>query len=470
MPELLLALDVGTTTARALVFEADGVVIGLGRASLRSHAPRPGLVEQDAGKVWLAARGVIADALRRAHRAPGDVAAIGVTTQRTSIVVWDRKSGKPLAPMVVWSDLRGGIRAQELLKAGFVLGPQQAATKLESVIADVSARGSDIAWGNIDSYLIWRLTGGGAHVTDRSQAWPTGYLDLGTMQWNERLISHQGFDLRMFPTLADTWGPIAVTSPKVFGAAVQIAADVADQQSALIAHGETAKVTYGTSASLDVATGADLVFKSPTTPPFVLFSSGGETRFCVEGMVLSAGSALDWLRGACGLGGCIQFERLARSVEDTAGAAFLPSLQGLGAPYGDPARRGALVGLSASVSQAHIARAGLEGVAFRTREVFDSVFELTGRAPPEVIGVDGGLTANETFLQIQADLLGRPVRRHAVHEATAAGAALAAARGVGLVSVTDTGPIFRYDRTIEPHISADEAESRFVAWRAQVYP
>jgi glycerol kinase len=467
MPELLLALDIGTTTARAMLFSPAGTVEGMARAPLTSQAPGPGRVEQDADRVWAAARRVIAGALSAAARAPADLAAVGVTTQRTSIVVWDRASGRPLAPIVVWSDLRGAERSQELLQAGFFLAPQQAATKLESVLA--GAAGPGVAWGAIDSWLIWKLSGGAVHATDRSQAWPTGYLDLATMQWNQHLIAHQGLDPGLFPSLVDTWGPIGLTDARVFGAAVPITADVADQQAALIAHGETAKVTYGTSATLDVSTGSELVFRSPTAPPFVVSHVDGHTRFCVEGMVLSAGSALDWLRTTCGLGGHARFESLAAGVEDGAGAAFLPALQGLGAPYGDPGRRGALTGLSPSVTAAHLARAGLEGVAFRVREAFDHVHALIGVAPPEVLGVDGGLTANRTFLQIQADLLARPVRRHAIPEATAAGAAIAAARGVGLLGPADTGAFTRYDPPIEPRLSADEAESRFAHWRAQVH-
>nr|MDQ2861380.1 FGGY-family carbohydrate kinase [Pseudomonadota bacterium] len=243
------------------------------------------------------------------------------------------------------------------------------------------------------------------------------------------------------------------------------------QQSALIAHGMaagTAKVTYGTSATLDVGTGGEFLFKSPTTPPFVLSHTAGETRFCLEGMVLSAGSALDWLRVVCRLGGHARFEALAASVPDSAGAAFLPALNGIGAPHGDPARRASLTGLTASVTPAHIARAALEGVAFRVREVFDHVFGLTDFTPPDVLGVDGGLTANETFLQIQADLLGRPVRRHAIPEATAAGAALCAGRGWGLLSPADACAFTRYDRVFEPAIGAGEALARFSRWRAQI--
>jgi glycerol kinase len=472
MPELLLALDVGTTTARAAVFTPGGVLEGLDRAPLACRAPRPGWVEQDAAKVWRAARRVIAGALASAGRAPADLAAIGVTSQRTSIVIWDKATGAPLSPLVIWSDLRGAGRARELLAAGFFLAPQQAAAKLEAVLAGVAAPRRRLAWGNIDSYLIFRLSSGAVHATDASQAWPTGYLDLATGGWNRALIDHQGLDEAMFPRLTDTWGPIAVTAPGFLGAAVPIAADVADQQSALIAHGEAAgvaKVTYGTSATLDAGTGREFVFKSPTAPPFVLSSVGGETRFCLEGMVLSAGGALDWLRRACRLGVHARFEALAASVPDAGGAAFLPALNGLGAPQGDPTRRASLTGLGPSVTGAHLARAGLEGVAFRVREVFEHVFGLTDFPPPEVLGVDGGLTANQTFLQVQADLLGRPIRRHAIAEATAAGAALCAARGVGLLTEADAAAFTRYDKVFEPTIGADEAEARFAAWKGQVH-
>jgi len=472
MPEHLLAIDVGTTTARAAVFTAGGVLEALAAAPLTSRAPRPGWVEQDASHVWRATRRVIANALTRAGRAAADLAAIGVTSQRTSILVWDRATGAPLSPLVVWSDLRGADRARQLLAAGFFLAPQQAAAKLEAVLANVEAPRHRLAWGNIDSFLIWKLSGGAVHATDASQAWPTGYLDLSTMGWNRGLIAHQGLDEAMFPRLADTWGTLGVTAPRVFGAAVPIAADVADQQSALIAHGMragVAKVTFGTSATLNVNTGAEFIFKSPTAPPFVHYRVGGETRFCLEGMVLSAGGALDWLRSACRLGGHARFEALAASFPDAAGAAFLPALNGLGAPHGDPTRRASLTGLGASVTAAHIAHAALEGVAFRVREVFDHVFGLTGFAPPEMLGVDGGLTANETFLQVQADLLDRPIRRHAIREATAAGAALCAGRGVGLLAESDARAFTRFDKVFEPAIGAGEAEARFSAWSEQVY-
>ncbi len=472
MPELILAIDVGTTSTRAAVLTPDGRIAGLASAPLKSIAPRPGWVEQDAARVWTSTRRVIAGALSAAGRTAADLAAAGITTQRASIVVWDRVTGEPLSPMVVWSDLRGAPRAAGLAEAGFMVVPQQSATKLEAVLDHVDAPRDRIAWGNIDSFILFRLSGGGVHVTDRSQAWPSGYLGFPDLGWNARLIEHQGLDAAWFPTLTDTWGPLGVTAASVLGAQIPITADIADQQSALIAHGEaagTAKITWGTSATFDLATGSAFMFPAPSAPPLLVSSVAGDTRWCVEGMVLSAGSGLDWLRSTCGLGGHARFETLAASVSDTAGAAFLPALQGLGAPHGDPSRRGALSGLSASVGRGHLARAGLEGLAFRAREMVEHIYGATDFAPPQALGVDGGLTANDLFLQVLADLLGRPVRRHATPEATLLGAAIGAGRGAGLLAEAEADALRRFDDPVTPAIGADESASRFAAWRAAVY-
>ena len=473
MPEAILAIDVGTTSVRAAVVWPDGRIAGLAAEPLISATPAPGRVEQDAGRVWAATRRVMARALEAERLAPADIAAIAVTTQRASAVAWDRATGEPLSPMVVWSDLRGAGRAGELLQSGFMLAPQQSATKLESLFAGIDAPAGRVCWGNIDSYLIFRLTGGATHATDRSQAWPSGYLSFPDLGWNQRLIDHQGLDPAMFPILVDTWGPIGVTDPAVFGAATPIAADVADQQSALIAHGETAgaaKITFGTSATFDLATGATFRFPGPSTPPLLVSSVAGDTRWCVEGMVLSAGSALDWMRATFGLGDLAAFGDLAGSVPDAGGAAFLPALQGLGAPHGDPTRRAGLTGLTSAVGRGHLARAGLEGLAFRAREVLDHVFAGDDLVAPDAIGVDGGLTASPLFLRVLADLTGRTVRRHATPEATLLGAAICAGRGVALLGDADIAAMRRFAPPVEPAIAADEAAARFAAWRAAVYP
>jgi glycerol kinase len=323
------------------------------------------------------------------------------------------------------------------------------------------------------AFLIWKLSGGRAHIMDRSQAWPTGYLDLSTLGWNLGLLTLQGLAIGMFPTLCDTWGPLGVTDSALLGAAIPICADIADQQSALIGQGcegaGEAKVSYGTSATLDVSTGGAFLHPDPNFPPFILSSVQGTHQFCLEGMVFTAGAALDWLRDRFAFGDHAGFEALAASVEDCEGVAFLPALQGIGAPHGDPTRRALLAGLGGASGRGHIARAGLEGVAFRVCEIFDRVYALTELPRPAALRVDGGLTANDTLMQIQADLLGLPVARHAHREATAAGAAICAARGIGLLRLDETANFVQHDRTFEPRLSRDEAQSRRATWSLKVH-
>jgi glycerol kinase len=474
MPELLLALDAGTSNVSAALFSPVGDLLASAGAPVRSRSPHPGWVEQDANRIWRQARAAMAAALDRAGRTPGDVAAIGVTSQRASAVVWDRAIGRVLSPLVSWSDLRGVGQAEELRAAGFMIVPQMAAAKLEAVVASapdatgLAARGR-LAWGNIDAFLIFKLSGGALHVTDRSQAFPTGYLNLATLDWNDALIAHQGLDPASFPNLVDTWGPLGVSAISALGAEIPICAVIADQQSALMAHGGAPKVTFGTSATLNVPTGGQLMMRGASVPPFILSSVAGQTRFCLEGMVNSAGSALDWLRRTCGLGTIARFEALATACPDAAGTVFLPALQGLGAPHGDLQRRGTIGGLSMAVGPGQLARAGIEGVAFRVREAFDHIFGDATLTAPETLYVDGGLTGSESLMQAQADMLARPVARHAVREATACGAAICAGRGVGLLGEADVAAFARYDRTFAPRLGRDEADARFEAWRGAVY-
>ncbi|HEY7899809.1 MAG TPA: FGGY-family carbohydrate kinase [Caulobacteraceae bacterium] len=465
MPEFILALDAGTTSVRAAIFGLDGTVRGQSATTLVTHHGAGGLAEQDAETVWNAVRQVIAGALAGASLNPADIAAIGLATQRTSAVVWDRRGGAALTPLVLWSDLRGTETARALAANGFPVAPQQAAAKLGAMLATLDVPASRMAWGGLDSFLIFRLSGGAAHITERSQAWPTGYLDLADLGWNRRLIAHQAIDAGLFPMLVDSWGALAVTDPSAFGARVAIAADLADQQSALLAHGAgAAKITFGTAAAMDVDTGAALVFVGAGLPPLIASSVGGQSRFCVEGMINSAGQAIDWLRERFALGDHALFDTLAGDVVDTAGAAFLPALPGLGAPDPDPARRAMLTGLSGAVERGHLARAGYEGVAFRVRQVVERLAEIPGLALPEVIGLDGGLSRSAVFVQILADLIGAPVRRHAFADATLLGAALAAARGAGLAVEEDA--LIRFKTPVAPRLSRDAATQRFMDWKA----
>lgn len=471
MPEHILALDVGTTSVRAAVVAPNGVLAGLNAAPIRSVAPGPGRVEQDAEAVWRATRKVIASALSGAGRTAHDLAGLGFTSQRASAVVWDRRTGRALTPMVVWSDLSGVAAAGALAQSGFMVAPQQSATKLPALIARAQAPAAALAWGNIDSFILYRLSGGGAHVADRSQAWPSGYLSLMDLNWNPALISHQNLPQTAFPTLVDSWGRLGATAAKVLGAEISIGCDIADQAAAVLAHGEaegTAKFTFGTAGAYDVVTGPRLVFSPPAAAPLLGSVAGGQICWTAEGMINSAGSALDWLRGACGLGGHERFAGLAARAHSSGGAAFLPALQGLGAPHGDAARRGLLAGLNPASGQAEIALAGLEGVAFRAREIIQAVDAASGVDDDRTLRVDGGLTRSRMFLQVLADATGRAVLRHATPEATLLGAAMAAARGCGVWSESDLSALRRYAPAVEPRISADEGAARFAAWRTSV--
>ena len=472
MPELLLALDAGTTTIRACLFTAAGDLLRVASRPVVTRSPLPGRVEQDASEIWAQARAVAAEALD--GRSLGEVAGIGVTSQRASAVIWDRRTGEPLSPLVVWSDLRGRARAAELQALGFPLSPQQAATKLEAMLAEVrrTAPAADLAFGNIDSYLVFRLTG--VHATDRSQAWPSGYVDLASLGWNTRLLEAQGLDPALFPALVDTWGPIGDARIEGLSGTSLLCAIIADQQAAQIGHGAEArgqiKATLGTSATVSLSTGTEFMWRGGTIPPFIQDSVAGQTRFCLEGMVNTAGAAVDWLRRTFSLGDQVQFAALLEGSPDSGGVAFLPALQGLGAPYGDLTRRGGLTGLSLASTPEHVARAGVEGVAFRVREVFDHLLAQTGTAVPDTLRVDGGLTGSDGLMQALADSLARPVERHGHREATSAWAAVCAARGAGLLSAAETAGFARFDRTYQPRTTGQEAADRLAAWRARVLP
>ena len=448
--------------------DGDGRILGLNGAPLITRYPAPGRAEQDADAVWRTTRAVARRALAGAGLSARQIGAVALTTQRASGVLWDRQSGRAASPLVLWSDLRGAGRAGELLAAGYPLSPQQPATRLESMVAESGRAPGELAWGGLDSWLIWRLSGGGMHVADRSQAWPSGYLSLPDLAWNERLIEHQGLGELTFPRLTDTFGAVGELNSRVLGAALPITASVADQQAALVAHGEapgTAKITWGTSGTFDLMTEGLDFSGLPSLPPLVVWQADGATRHCIEGMILAAGSAVDWLRRTMGIAHIQAFDRAASACEDSAGACFLPALYGLGAPHGQPAARGRLVGLSAQTGRGHIARAGYEGLAWRAREIIERAGLPTGVS----IGVDGGLTRSAGFLQILSDALGRPVRPLASREATLLGAALLARRGAGLGGEAAFRAGLATGHAVQPTIDPARSAARFEAWTAAVY-
>ena len=468
----VLAIDAGSTSVRALVVGADLEVLGRAQVHAVVSYPAPGRVEQDAIQLWAATEAVIDRALSDAGITPKAVAAIGIAAQRGNIVVWDPKTGNPVAPLVSWQDTRGTARAVELIAQGFLISHQMAAAKIESVL-DALGRGRErirsraLLWGNIDTYLAWRLSGGEIHAMDHGQACATGYYDYFTGDWNSVLLDAQGLDASALPALSETTRHFGDTAAGVFGAKCPITALVADQQSASIAEGcllpGESKTTFGTAAALEVNTGTELMLANGAYP-MVLWTRDGVRSFCIEGMVNSAGAMIDWAVTELGIApSAAELSRLAATVPDTGGAFVLPALQGLGAPHGDASRHAAIGGLTRATTRAHIARAVLEGIAFRLREVRDAV--ATVMPPIGALRADGGASRSDTLMQIQADALGTPVERLATAEASALGAAVSAGVGAGLWPPDHGAVLRRIDRTFEPRRSTDETEGRFARWR-----
>ena len=476
MPEFVLGLDVGTTSAQAMVVDLTGQVLGRAKTRLETQHTLPGRAEQDPRAVWEVVQSILSAALSDAGCGAADLATMGVTTQRSSVVIWDRKTAEPLTPLILWMDLRGLERAATLLERGFIAAPHAAVAKLEAALREVPngqarAQAGELAWGTLDSFLIYRLTGGAVHTTDYSNAWSTCYLDLGTLRgWNEALLDFQGLPLSLFPDLCDTYGELGATASSVIGAEVPIGALVADQQSGMFAHHAFSagdwKATYGTSATLMMSTGPVPDFTSKLTP-MLQYGKGDESLFACEGMVVSAGTLIDWLVRDLGLFGSVEdLLAAAAAAGGSDGVAIVPALQGLGAPHNDSTRRASIVGLSGASTRSEIAFAALESIAFRIREIAQSAGETEGITLGEDLPVDGGLTASDLMLQIQADILGRPVTRHVEPEATTLGACVAAALGAGLVTKEGSAELARVARRFEPRQDVGEADARFEHWRS----
>lgn len=474
MPDHVLSIDAGTTSVRVLIVGADGAVRAKTRETLPIHYPAPGRVEQDAEHIWRTTELLITAALSQAGIAARDIAAIGITSQRSSCVVWDRATANPESPLVSWQDLRGVDTAATLRREGFEIFPQAAAAKLPAVLDAVSngrRRAADgaLAWGNIDSFLVYKLSAGAQHITDPSQACATGYFDYAIGGWAARLLEIQTLPASFFPALVDSAGQLAEADSAVFGATVPIAAILGDQQSAALAQqcrepGD-GKVTYGTSGTANIHTGHEIA-SAPGAYPLVLRRKNGVTDYCLEGMVITAGAVFDWLAGGLGLlDDPAEVQRVGEEASDTGGVYVLPALQGLGSPHADPERRGLIVGLSRGTRKEHLVRATLEGIAFRVREMLDAIYAGAHLTTPSQLRADGGAAANDLLLQLQADILGRPVERMAPLEATAYGAAIEAGKAAGLWSEQDTAGFRHVDGVFEPRGSKDEQELRYAAWR-----
>jgi len=484
----ILVIDAGTTGIRALVYDDACAVHGQAYTEFPQYHPGPDRVEQDAEEIWQAARSMIAAALDQAGLEPSQVTAIGITNQRATTVVWDRRTGDPVTRAIVWQDTRTADRGAELAPqwgekvyahTGWALAPVYSALSLEWILThDENARAladaGHLAFGTIDSWLIHRLTGGAAHVISASNASVTGSYDLLTNTWYEEWLTALGIPVSMYPEVRDDSGDLGTTDPAVFGAAVPITGAIADQHSALFAQGcvrpGMVKCTHGTGTFLDMTIGTTPVIDTSSgLTSQIAWRMGGETVYALEGYAGSTGAAVQWLRdGARIIESSAESEEVARTVPDNGGVYFVPALTGLSAPYWDAYARGTILGISPGTTRGHLARATLEGIVFSVRDFVDTMARVSGH-PITTIAVDGGASRNDLLMQIQADQLGATVVRPRNTEATSVGAALMAGLAVGVWPDVETAlSTLEVEATFEPAMSEAERAAGYEAWTRAV--
>ena len=479
----LLALDQGTTSSRALVIDYSGKVIAVGQKEFTQFFPQPGWVEHDPNEIWVSQLGVASDAIIRANISLGDIAAIGITNQRETAVVWDRKTGEPIFHAIVWQDRRTApicdqMRAdglEELIdsKTGLVIDAYFSGTKVRWMLENVPgarerAERGELAFGTIDSWLIWKLTEGKVHVTDETNASRTMLFNIHTRAWDDELLKALHVPRSMLPA--------AKSSSEVYGeatvstlAGVPIAGIAGDQQAALFGQmcskPGMVKNTYGTGSFMLMNTGTKPIASKNKLITTIAWRQGGQTYYALEGSVFITGAVVQWLRDGLGIiKTSAEVETLAASVEDSGGVLFVPAFVGLGAPHWDAYARGAIVGLTRGSTGAHIARAALESIAFQVTDVLTAMEADSGIKVAE-LRVDGGACANNLLMQTQADLLGVPVVRASNPETTAMGAAYLAGLAVDFYKSTDEiSSQWGSDRTFEPKIGSDERQKLRVRW------
>jgi glycerol kinase len=499
MASVVAAIDQGTTSTRCLLFDHDARVVALEQVEHRQSFPRGGWVEHDAAEIWSNTRYVLAGAVARAELRPGDVAAVGITNQRETTVVWDRSTGTPIAPAIVWQDTRtqdiceqlgalGGGAERYRDRVGLPLATYFAGPKLRWLLDNVDgararAERGELAFGTIDSWLVWNLSGG-EHVTDATNASRTMLMDLDTLQWDADIAAEMGIPLGLLPEIrssSEVYAPVRERGPL---AGVPIAGILGDQQAAMFGQacllpGE-AKNTYGTGNFLLLNTGTDKVLSDNGLLTTVCYAlPGQEPVYALEGSIAVTGSLVQWLRDNLGLiSSAAEVEQLAGSVPDNGGAYFVPAFSGLFAPYWRAEARGAIVGLTRFVNRGHLARAALEATAFQTREVVEAMkadcdtLRSQGRAGGvelTELKVDGGMVVNDLLMQFQADILEVPVVRPVVAETTALGAAYAAGLAVGFWSSTDEiRANWAAGRRWEPAMGADRRAALYADWKKAV--
>ncbi|MCG8592410.1 MAG: glycerol kinase GlpK [Proteobacteria bacterium] len=484
MARYVMALDQGTTSSRAILFDEAGGVAGIAQLEFEQHFPQPGWVEHDAGEIFDSQLWAAREVLKQAGASAGDLAAIGITNQRETTVVWDRATGEPIHRAIVWQsrqtapicdDLRArGLDEEVRARTGLLIDAYFSGTKVRFVLdavpgAQERAERGELCFGTVDSWLLFRLTGGRVHATEPSNASRTLLYNIHERDWDDTLLEALRVPRAMLPEVRDSSGVFGETEPEFLGGSVPIAGIAGDQQAALYGQGCTApglaKNTYGTGCFLLMNTGSEAPRSETGLVTTVAWSRAGEVEYALEGSIFVAGSAVQWLRdGLRIVESAAESEAAARSVEDTGGVYLVPAFVGLGAPYWDERARGVLVGITRGTSREQIVRATLESIAYQTRDVVDCLSRDSGLAL-QALRVDGGACQNDFLMQFQADILGVPVERPPVLEVTAYGAARLAGEAVGFGSASS---VAAEGTRFEPSLSADRRDALYAGWQRAV--
>ena len=488
MADCVLALDQGTTSSRAILFGRDGRPIASAQEEFEQIYPQPGHVEHDPEAIWKSQLDVAKEALSRGRRNPTDVAALGITNQRETTVIWDKSTGKPVANAIVWQSritapICDRLKAEGLEKTfrertGLVVDAYFSGTKIAHLLETIPglrsrAEKGEVLYGTVDSFLIWRLTGGKRHVTDYSNASRTLVYNIHKLDWDDELLRILKIPRAMLPEVKPSSAVYGETDRSLLGASLPIASDIGDQQAATFGQAcfepGAAKNTYGTGCFMLMNTGEKPVPSKNGLITTIGWGLGGKVTYCLEGSVFIAGAVVQWLRdGLKMIATAPDIEKLAASVPDSAGVFLVPAFVGLGAPHWNQGARGTIVGLTRGVTTAHIARAALESMAYQTREVLDAMQQDSG-TPLGVLKVDGGASVNNLLMQFQSDVLGVDVQRPVVQETTALGAAYLAGLAVGFwKDQEDVRRNWALERQFKPSLAADKREKLFAKWKKAV--
>jgi len=481
----LLAIDQGTTSTRAIVFDREGRKLGLSQVELPQSYPQPGWVEHDAQRIWQDTLASVKGALKDAKLAVKDIAAIGITNQRETTVIWDRASGQPIHPAIVWQDRRTSefckkheSRSNWLSdKTGLLLDPYFSATKIAWLLEHVPgararAEKGELAFGTIDSWLLWNLSGGKLHATDATNASRTALFNIRTQEWDEELLAFFGVPRALLPEVRDSAADYGTTVAELFGGSIRIGGIAGDQQAATVGQAcfsrGMMKSTYGTGCFMVLNTGSEFVRSRNRLLSTVAYRLDGQTTYALEGAIFVAGAAVQWLRDAVHLiRGAGETEALAKSIDDTQGVYLVPAFTGLGAPYWDPQARGAILGLTRDSGIAHIVRAALESVCYQTRDLMVAMAQ--DALLPTELRVDGGMVVNDWLTQFLSDVLNVPVIRPRTVETTALGAAFLAGLQVGVYgSLDEISALWSVERRFEPALDPQKGDQLYAGWQAAV--